>query len=879
MRLSALGRVPKLDELTDEQQERLADLLDQFLLAQERGERLDVTRVLTDHADLTDIFRAYLQSLGLLQKAAGWDEENKSLAPTLGSSVHTPNDSRRRMGDYELIREVGRGGMGVVYEARQLSLGRTVALKVLPFVASLDAKHLARFHRESMSAAQLHHPHIVPVYAVGCESETHFYSMQLIDGQSLDTAIRHRTSSEREYAARSTAPISRTLTSADFDSPSHDGQFQPLWPDVPSIGSHEYVRRVAELGVQAADALQHAHELGVIHRDVKPSNLLVDRSGKLWVTDFGLAHIQSEVSVTATGDVVGTWRYMSPEQAAGGKIPDPRVDVYSLGVTLYELLTLQRAFHGLERQQLLLQIERQEPVAIRKLNPSVSHDLQVVIQKAMAKDPQLRYSAAQELADDLRRFLANEPILAQAPTLLDRGVKWVSRHRQAAAGTVAALALALVIMSASAFVIARKNQVIQWQYREAREMVDQGLELADRLTYIDGAEAIASESLGRSLDYYRRFVDQAGNDPAMRSDLAAAHYRIGRIQERFAQWPEAKRSYESAYKMLRALPTSQFDRNQQTLAALALNNLGLLATRNGQFDMAQQHLSDSLGIIQPLVDESPDSAVMRKHLALIVGNLGHLATQANQRSQARTYLEQAAKQRERLLERDTHDIENQIDLATVYHNLSVLLADDDLASSDSACRQAIRLREAIVAARPKWTQPRADLALSYANLGTIQSRQRQFPDALATYEVAVTLGKSLCAERPGLRSLQMDLAISYNNLGQLHADRQAWPEAIEAFAEALALLEPLAQTQAEDPLTRSRFGGTLHNQAVAYERSGDLTKARQGFDQAHAELAATVRLAPNQKQYQDYLQLTEAGRNRLRSDDTQSSAPSSKEIP
>lgn len=879
MRLSAMGPIPKLDELTSEQQERLADLLDEFLLAQERGDRLDVTRVLDDHADLAPIFRVYLQSLGMLQKVAQWDEENKSLAPTLGSSVFTGNDTRRRIGEYELIREVGRGGMGVVYEARQLSLGRTVALKVLPFVASLDAKHLARFHRESMSAAQLHHPHIVPVYAVGCESETHYYSMQLIDGLSLDTAIRHRTNSERELATRSTEPFSRTATPGELDSVATEAQIQPLWPDIESIESSEYVRRVAELGVQAAEALHHAHELGVIHRDIKPSNLLVDPSGKLWVTDFGLAHIQSEASVTATGDVVGTWRYMSPEQAAGGKIPDPRVDVYSLGVTLYELLTLQRAFHGLERQQLLLQIERQEPTAIGKLNPAVPNDLQRILQKAMAKDRDLRYASAQELADDLRRFLAHEPILAQAPNWLDRSVKWVSRHRQAAAGTVAALALALVITSISAFVIARKNQVIQWQYREAREMVDQGLELADRLTYVDGAEAIANESLGRSLDYYRRFVKEVGNDPAMRSDLAAAHYRIGRIQERFGQWAEAKRSYESAYQLLRDLPTHEFDRNQQSLAALALNNLGLLATRNAQFDRAQQYLSDSLGILQPLVDQSPDSSMMRKHLALVIGNLGHLATQSNQRSQARVYLQQAVEERERLLEHDADDIENQIDLSTVYHNLSVLMADDDLNVSETSCRQAIRLRELIAAARPRWTQPRADLALSYANLGTIQSRQQRFADALVSYEVAVNLGKELCAERPGMRSLQMDLAISYNNLGQLHADRPSWPDAIAAFADALLLLEPLAQTQADDPLTRSRLGGTLHNQAVAFERSGETARAKQGFDRAYNELLAAVQLAPSQKQYQDYLQLADAGRKRMESGSIQASAHTSKEQP
>ena len=186
-----------------------------------------------------------------------------------------------------------------------------------------------------------------------------------------------------------------------------------------------YFRRVAELGIQAARALDHAHALGIVHRDVKPANLLVDGSGKLWVTDFGLAHIQSDARLTITGDLVGTLRYMSPEQALAKRIVvDHRTDVYSLGATLYELLTLEPAFSGSDRQELLRQIAFEEPKAPRRINKAIPAELETIVQKAMEKNPADRYATAKELADDLRRFLADEPIWARPGWAGSTSGKW-----------------------------------------------------------------------------------------------------------------------------------------------------------------------------------------------------------------------------------------------------------------------------------------------------------------------------------------------------------------------------------------------------------------------------------------------------------------------
>ena len=243
------------------------------------------------------------------------------------------------LGDYRLVRELGRGGMGIVYEAEQVSLGRRVALKVLPFAAALDPSQLRRFQTEAHAAAQLHHTNIVPVFSVGCERGVYYYAMQFIDGRTLAQVV---------------------LDQQRAVPPGHE----PSWPHsgpsaLGTTSDRARFRLVAELGIQAAEALDHAHRLGIVHRDIKPANLLLDVRGNLWITDFGLARLQDEAGLTLTGDLLGTLRYMSPEQALAHRgAVDHRTDIYALGVTLYELLTLRPAMAGTDRQELLRRIAR-----------------------------------------------------------------------------------------------------------------------------------------------------------------------------------------------------------------------------------------------------------------------------------------------------------------------------------------------------------------------------------------------------------------------------------------------------------------------------------------------------------------------------------------
>jgi tetratricopeptide (TPR) repeat protein len=374
------------------------------------------------------------------------------------------------------VREVGRGGMGVVYEAEQLSLGRRVALKVLPFAATMDPRHLQRFQNEARAAASLHHEHIVPVHAVGQERGVHYYAMQFIDGLTLAQFLERQ-----RQGGQSPRPDEPTADHAPAASPSADTSPQACATTVPAPRDAAYFRRVAEWGVQAAEALEHAHQLGIVHRDVKPGNLMLDGQGKLWVTDFGLARVGADSGLTLTGDLVGTLRYMSPEQALAKRVVlDHRTDIYSLGVTLYELLTGQPAVRGNTREEILRQIVFGEPKPPRQLNRAIPTDLETIILKAMAPEPERRYATAQELADDLRRFLEGRPVQARRPTAVQRARRWARRNRTLVGALAAGLALALAVLAGSVGWVLRdqaaRQALAEEKVREALAVLEPGLQ-------------------------------------------------------------------------------------------------------------------------------------------------------------------------------------------------------------------------------------------------------------------------------------------------------------------------------------------------------------------------------------------------------------------
>jgi tetratricopeptide (TPR) repeat protein/serine/threonine protein kinase len=448
--------------LSAEQTTRVLRVLEGYLAELEGGAPPHRDELLARHPDLAELLAEYLDKLDQLHEAAA----GLRAAPDGAELPLAPLGEHGRLGDFDILREVGRGGMGVVYEAEQVSLGRRVALKVLPFAATLDPRQLQRFHNEARAAAGLHHTNIVPVHAVGCERGVHYYAMQFIEGHTLADFIAHQ---------RGASP-SQVLTVAEGEGVASATTVSPA-AQATSAAPRDaaYFRRVAEWGIQAAEALDCAHTLGIVHRDVKPANLMVDAANRVWVTDFGLAQVQSDARLTMTGDLVGTLRYMSPEQALAKRtVIDHRTDVYSLGATLYELLTLRPAFSGTDRQELLRQIAFEEPLPPRRVNRAVPTELETVILKALEKNATERYATAKELADDLRCWLEDRPIRARRPSLAQRARKWSRRHRPLAIGLAVALA-------ASAVLAVGAGLWHQWRQTQTERGVTAALAQADTL--------------------------------------------------------------------------------------------------------------------------------------------------------------------------------------------------------------------------------------------------------------------------------------------------------------------------------------------------------------------------------------------------------------
>ncbi|MCA9152519.1 MAG: protein kinase, partial [Planctomycetales bacterium] len=362
------------------------------------------------HRHLPDDVRQRLTQ-SVVKTVARGDSSTASKLPVEPSVDDIADFLPTRLGDYEIVREIGRGGMGVVYEAKQRSLDRIVALKVLPRNFFPSAASIARFRREARAASQLHHTNIVPIFEVGAADGVQYYSMQLIDGVNLSNLA--------ELSIASPAMRESSVKRG-------------------TISDH---RLIADVGRQVADALHYAHQRHIIHRDVKPSNLILDKEGVAWLADFGLAKQLGE-DLTGTMEAAGTLRFMSPERFQG--VCDQRSDVYSLGLTLYELLTGQRAFVTDDHFSLMTQIREFDPPSPGSINPAIPRDLDTIVRKAISKSADRRYQSAQELADDLARFNRGEPIMARKVSLAERAWLWALKRKSLAASLAAILFLIIL---------------------------------------------------------------------------------------------------------------------------------------------------------------------------------------------------------------------------------------------------------------------------------------------------------------------------------------------------------------------------------------------------------------------------------------------------
>ncbi|MEP0841844.1 MAG: serine/threonine protein kinase, partial [Phycisphaerae bacterium] len=639
------------------------------------------------HPELADDIRELFPTILAVERA-------KHLPAGSGHELHAGYEPPLgRLGDFRIVRELGRGGMGIVYEAEQESLGRRVAIKVLPRQHAPDPKRRVRFEREARTAAKLHHTNIVPIFGVGEQDDYRYFVMQYIRGVGMDVVfralsgagVRAASSSVRTPGAASrtgdlvavarellkenggngsTARSEASTLTASLPSAGEEGEAgaaaaiptgrtpggpaptvlgdPPAEPRVVVLNAR-YWRDLALLMAQAADALAYAHSQNVLHRDVKPSNLLLDAGGTLWVADFGLAKAIEHEELTQAGDVIGTLRYMAPEQFKNQV--DARSDVYSLGVTLYELATLRPAFAESKASALIQAILEKPLTPPRLLCPSMPRDLETIILKSTAREPAHRYATAAMLRDDLRRFAEDRPILARRVSPVERLRRWAGRNPALATMTLlsfALLAAVAAVSSAAYFNVrgandrtqkalegeTRERRRAQEQRQRAQETADLAVEALDAIFNEFAPESVLSAQeislagsegyalsvppvisretasfLEHMLEYYRRLGGQEAASAFIQRKAADAQKRVGEIHERLGHREEAEAAYAEAieqYERLRA--GAPDDAGLQAALAQAHNLMASLLFANRQPREAGEHLDAARKVLRPMYE-------------------------------------------------------------------------------------------------------------------------------------------------------------------------------------------------------------------------------------------------------------------------------------
>lgn len=885
--------------LSDEQMERLGRVLDDLLGEAEAASTPDIDAACQKHPDLASAIRHYILSIQLLHQAAEKGELTDS--PLLPLDLGAAASRLHELGDYRLLREIGRGGMGVVYEAKQISLARRVAVKVLPFAAVLDARQIKRFQIEAQAAASLNHPNIVPVYAVGNDRGTYFYSMQFIDGQSLDHAIDQlrsgRSASIDARGGTSAANVERCANGgsngidqagmSQYDSSAsqvkHSADTLRVVADastVHSVCNLDYVRRIVELGVQAAEALHYAHQHGIVHRDIKPSNLMLDTNGKLWITDFGLAQCsarasslsENQAALTRPGDLVGTLRYMSPEQvSSNAHLVDHRTDLYSLGATLYELLTLRSVVEAQDRAEVIKQLETDSSRPPRKLNSAVPIALENIILKSLSRQREDRYASAEELANDLRRFLTGQKPIAKRSTLFERTARFIRRKpKLIVVSAIVLLAICACSLIATS-ILNLKNQQIMSAYQLAQRHLQTaneavyrfGPEKIKRLELLPGSDDLRREMAEDALAYFKDFASQVHENHAMHTDVVEALMICGDLQLQLGRNSEALASFQQAGELLQSQIKQSSSEARVLKLLLCTNNQFVACARLGDLQVAKRGLEAAL--------KSPQltSVTQAKHQIsacemLLHLNLGTLYCELGELHSAKWEFDRVF-----ALSKNQHSVDAEgldaIPGAEISTLLTAALQEaGELPNIDPAYSRTLlelALRNAESYRDSNFTKhgdvfckatAEHDLSLCRLALGAHLLQLGEAETSRVYFEKAVGDLRRLHLTHPAVTKFALDLSTALNNLGQSEMQTQALNAAEQAFEESREYLERLLQNTNEY-VVQSCLGGVCNNLALVKEARGLHDEAEKLLKEAIVYQKKAIAQSPDSKSCESFL--------------------------
>lgn len=805
---------------TTHSEDQLDLILAEYLRTVQAGSAPSRTHLLAQYPEYADELREFFADRDAVERVAA----PLRRAVSAVAEFQLP----RVFGHYRLVEELGRGGMGIVYRAEDLQLGRQVALKILLHGPLASAEDRLRLRLEAEAVSRLgYHPHIVPVLEVG-DAEGHAYlTMQLIEGSTLSAFKEH---------------------------------------------FRRHPRAIACLLSTLAETVHHAHLHGITHRDLKPSNILMARlgdsarSGALEsvtpvVSDFGLARVPSLTATqrpTLSGAILGTPAYMAPEQAHGGECT-LAVDVYGLGAILYELLTQRPPQEG-SPLEILRRLGEQDPVAPRRHDPTIPLDLEKICQKCLARTPADRYETARDLADDLQRFLNGEPVLARPVGSLTRAARW-ARRQPLSATLLVCLVLALVggsVVSTLLWLRAEANYqtaeaaLLQAEVQQRRAEAeakeaeanfalahdvvrDFCLDFAAETERVGGLQPATRDLLERALGYYDQFLKRHADDPRLWSELAATQALVGRIRLTLVQRAEGLAALREARALHERLHQHQPEdiRWMRGLVG-AITNLGITEATTAQ---TSQALEEALDLTEKFLLVHPKDVDLRMGKGHTLTNQGALFERRGERLRARQCYEQASEHLRKLNEEHPDHPSIQRDLAYALTNLAGLRSHDPdgTKAALAAFAQARELREKLVRRSPGDPRRQADLAQCLHKQAIVLREDGQLQKAQAGFVEAMKLWQSLVDENPAVVDYQASLASTLKQIA-FNLARENRARAIEPYQRAVAMLESVVKAAPQEPEHRRELGLTLYSLGCTHGALNQRPEERAAFERGELPL-------------------------------------------
>jgi len=721
------------------------------------------------------------------------DTSRESIEKTLiGGADQLRFGANRALGDYELLSEIGRGGMGVVYQARQRGLNRLVALKLIGAGQLASDSEKRRFRAEAETAASLDHPHIIPVYEVGEVDEQLFFSMKYIESGSLSIKLERFKANPR-FAARLLATLAR--------------------------------------------AVHFAHQRGILHRDLKPGNILLDADDCPYITDFGLAkRLQaskeaSEVDLSRSTDMIGSPLYMAPEQASPARGPaTTATDVYGLGTILYAMLAGHAPFRATTVLETLDLVMRGDPPPLRPINPLVDRDLETTCLKCLEKDPSRRYSSAEALAEDLDRFLDGRPIVARPMPAWERLRKWV--RRKPAHATLVVVSMALPIVGVAAVFVhnarlqksaieATHHQVKARQsYQRARDALGAMLRQFDGVhpEEIPQLRELQRRQAEKALEFYESaLADQDDPDPAIRRDTAFACKCAGDLRALLGRPEQAKENYERAINLFAGLPSEEMNAPDCLFQlAYCYNHLGLLANNARRWNEAEEHHCQALRIIEAKVRETPSSVQWRAAAAESEHFLGALLQVSGKSGDADRHLQRSAAILGDLIVAKPAEENYLVNLIDTEIDLAIIRQYSDRpAEAQRLFEQAKRHANSLIDAHPSKGQYTLSLVALYSNWGLLHLQTGQLSEAVAKTTKAIELAEVFLIREPNHVVARLQTRNAHGARAQAYEALDRWADAVPDWDRVVKLEGDAGDWEHRVLRTRAMTRAGIHAGAIA----------------------------------------------------------------